>query len=310
MAHYTQGKDGPEADASEVTAKARVRTRFAPSPNGALHLGHAYAAMRAHDFVRERGGEFLLRIEDVDGVRSRPELVEAIFADLTWLGLDWDGDVLFQSSRLAAYDAALERLKARGLVYPCFCTRSQIAAAGAQPGPDGLVYPGTCRSRDEAERGRRMRNEPHAWRLDMARALAETGPLVWHDLEAGDQPARAELFGDVVLARKDAPASYHLAVTLDDAHQQISHVVRGRDLFAASHVHRLLQALLGLPVPLYLHHDLLAGPDGRKLAKSEGAAALAALREAGADGAALLDNLRKNHLPSGICRVHASYSLP
>jgi len=293
-----------------VTAKARVRTRFAPSPNGALHLGHAYAACHAHDFARERGGEFLLRIEDIDGVRSRPDLVEGIFADLTWLGLDWDGDVLFQSSRLAAYDEALERLKARGLVYPCFCTRSQIAAAGAVQGPDGLVYPGTCRALGEAERGRRMAGEPHGWRLDMARAIAETGALVWHDLEAGDQPARPEVFGDVVLARKDAPASYHLAVTLDDAHQQISHVVRGRDLFAASHVHRLLQALLGLPVPLYLHHDLLAGADGRKLAKSEGAAALAGLREAGADGAALLENLRNNHLPSGISRVHASYSLP
>lgn len=287
-----------------------VRTRFAPSPNGALHLGHAYAAMRAHDLARQLGGEFLLRIEDIDGVRSRPELVEAIFADLRWLGLDWDGAVLFQSSRLAAYDAALTLLKARGLVYPCFCTRSQIAAAGAQPGPDGLVYPGICRSLSEGERERRMASEPHSWRLDMARAMAEVGPLTWPDLEAGEQPARPELFGDVVLARKDAPASYHLAVTIDDAHQSISHVVRGRDLFDATHVHRLLQALLGLPVPRYLHHALLAGPDGRKLAKSEGAAALAVLRDAGADGPALLDNLRKNRLPTGISWVHASYSLP
>ncbi|MFN3820512.1 tRNA glutamyl-Q(34) synthetase GluQRS [Blastomonas sp.] len=293
-----------------MTDHAPVRTRFAPSPNGALHLGHAYAALRAHDLARDLGGEFLLRIEDIDGVRSRPELVEAIFADLRWLGLAWDGDVLFQSSRLAAYDEALEQLKAQGLVYPCFCTRSQIAAAGAQPGPDGLVYPGTCRSLSAAERERRMANEPHCWRLDMTRGVAETGPLVWHDLEAGDQPARPELFGDVVLARKDAPASYHLAVTLDDAHQQISHVVRGCDLFDATHVHRLLQALLGLPTPHYLHHGLLAGPDGRKLAKSEGAAALAVLREAGEDGPALVENLRKDRLPSGISRVHASYSLP
>lgn len=287
-----------------------MRTRFAPSPNGALHLGHAYAAARAHDVARAAGGAFLLRIEDIDGVRSKPELVEAIFADLRWLGLEWDGEVLFQSSRLQAYDAALAQLKARGLVYPCFCTRSQIAAIGAKPGPDGLVYPGTCRSLGEAERARRMGSEPHCWRLDMARALAETGPLVWHDLEAGEQPARPELFGDVVLARKDAPASYHLAVTLDDAHQCISHVVRGRDLFEASHVHRLLQALLGLPTPLYLHHDLLAGADGRKLAKSEGAAALAALREAGEDGPGLLENLRNNHLPAGISWVHASYRAP
>lgn len=287
-----------------------VRTRFAPSPNGPLHLGHAYAALRAHDVARAAGGEFLLRIEDIDGARSRPELVEAIFADLTWLGLHWDGAVLFQSSRLDAYDAALEQLKARGLVYPCFCTRSQIAATGARQGPDGLVYPGTCRTLEAAAREQRMANEPHCWRMDMARAIAEAGPLSWCDLEAGEQPARPELFGDVVLARKDAPASYHLAVTLDDAHQRISHVVRGLDLFDATHVHRLLQALLNLPVPHYLHHALLAGSDGRKLAKSEGAAALATLREAGADGPALLESLRKNHLPTGISWVHASYSLP
>lgn len=287
-----------------------MRTRFAPSPNGALHLGHAYAAMRAHDLARQMGGAFLLRIEDIDGVRSRPELVEAILADLSWLGLEWDGEVLFQSSRLAAYDAALEHLKARGLAYPCFCTRSQIAAAGAVQGSDGLVYPGTCRALGDDERVRRMADEPHAWRLDMAAAIAQAGALSWHDLEAGEQQARPELFGDVVLARKDAPASYHLAVTLDDAHQQISHVVRGCDLFEASHVHRLLQALLGLPTPLYLHHDLLAGSDGRKLAKSEGAAALAVLREAEEDGPRLLENLRKNHLPAGISWVHASYRAP
>jgi len=287
-----------------------MRTRFAPSPNGALHLGHAYAACQASDLARQLGGAFLLRIEDIDGVRSRPELVEAIFADLRWLGLHWDGDVLFQSSRLAAYDAALAELKARDLVYPCFCTRSQIAAAGAQPGPEGLVYPGTCRALSAEERIERMANEPHAWRLDVARAQAQTGPLIWHDMAAGEQVAKPELFGDVVLARKDAPASYHLAVTLDDAHQQISHVVRGRDLFLATHIHRLLQALLDLPVPLYRHHRLLAGADGRKLAKSEGAAALAALREQGVDGPALLENLRQGALPSGISWAEPSYSVP
>ncbi|MBL0967327.1 tRNA glutamyl-Q(34) synthetase GluQRS [Blastomonas sp. UPD001] len=287
-----------------------MRTRFAPSPNGALHLGHAYAAAQAHDLARQLGGAFLLRIEDIDGVRSRPELVEAILADLRWLGLEWDGDVLFQSSRLAAYDAALAGLKARDLVYPCFCTRSQIAAAGAQPGPEGLVYPGTCRALSIGERADRMAREPHAWRLDVRRALAQTGALVWHDMGAGEQAARPALFGDVVLARKDAPASYHLAVTLDDAHQQVSHVVRGRDLFLATHVHRLLQALLGLPVPLYRHHRLLAGSDGRKLAKSEGAAALALLREQGVDGPSLLENLRKGLLPSGISWAEPSYSLP
>lgn len=287
-----------------------MRTRFAPSPNGALHLGHAYAAMQAHDLARQLGGAFLLRIEDIDGVRSRPELVEAILADVRWLGLDWDGDVLFQSSRLAAYDTALAELKARGLVYPCFCTRSQIAAGGAQPGPEGLVYPGTCRALSDAERVDRIAREPHAWRLDVGKALEQTGALVWHDMAAGEQVAKPALFGDVVLARKDAPASYHLAVTLDDAHQQISHVVRGRDLFLATHVHRLLQALLGLPVPLYRHHRLLAGADGRKLAKSEGAAALAGLRVQGVDGPSLLENLRKGLLPSGISWAEPSYSVP
>jgi len=287
-----------------------MRTRFAPSPNGALHLGHAYAACQAHDLARQLGGAFLLRIEDIDGVRSRPELVEAIFADLRWLGLDWDGEVLFQSSRLAAYDVALAGLKARGLIYPCFCTRSQIAAAGAQPGPEGLVYPGTCRALSDGERADRMAREPHAWRLDVGKALEHTGVLVWHDMAAGEQVAKPELFGDVVLARKDAPASYHLAVALDDAHQQISHVVRGRDLFLATHVHRLLQALLGLPVPLYRHHRLLAGADGRKLAKSEGAAALAGLRAQGVDGPSLLENLRKGLLPSGISWAEPSYSVP
>lgn len=286
-----------------------MRTRFAPSPNGALHLGHAYAACQAHDLARQLGGAFLLRIEDIDGVRSRPELVEAIFADLRWLGLDWDGEVLFQSSRLAAYDAALAELKARDLIYPCFCTRSQIAAAGVQPGPEGLVYPGTCRALSDAERADRMAREPHAWRLDVGKALAQTGALVWHDMATGEQVAKPALFGDVVLARKDAPASYHLAVTLDDAHQKISHVVRGRDLFLATHIHRLLQALLGLPVPLYRHHRLLAGADRRKLAKSEGAAALAALREQGVDGPSLLENLRKGLLPSGISWAEPSYSV-
>ncbi len=284
-----------------------MRTRFAPSPNGALHLGHAYAAACAHDLARDLGGAFLLRIEDIDGARSRPELTEAIFADLRWLGLAWDGAVLFQSSRLAAYDAALEQLKSRGLVYPCFCTRGQIAAAGAVQGPDGLVYPGTCRALDAAERAERLASEAHSWRLDMARAVAETGPLTWHDLNAGEQLARPELLGDVVLARKDAPASYHLAVTLDDAYQRISHVVRGSDLIAATYVHRVLQALLDLPVPHYLHHGLLAGADGAKLAKSAGSPALAAMRAAGVDGPALLENLRKGHLPAGISWAQSSY---
>ena len=284
-----------------------IVTRFAPSPNGLLHIGHAYAAMQAHDAARAGGGRFLLRIEDIDGTRSRPELVEAIVDDLQWLGIAWDGPPVFQSERLNLYEAALARLSGMGLLYPCFCSRADIARAVAgrpvEVGPDGPVYPGTCRALDEATRARRMKQEAHSWRIDMARAMALAGPLTWQDAIAGAQDARPELFGDVVLARKDAPASYHLAVVVDDADQQVSDVVRGRDLFAATHVHRLLQALLDLPRPRYRHHGLLAGADGRKLSKSENAPSLAAMRDVGADGPALLPDLRKNRFPAGISLI-------
>jgi glutamyl-Q tRNA(Asp) synthetase len=280
-----------------------VVTRFAPSPTGRLHLGHAFSAIQAHDFARARGGGFLIRIEDIDGTRSRSEHVEAILADLCWLGLDWDGDVVFQSGRLDLYQAALDELKARGLAYPCFCTRAEIAreieAAGSAPhGPDGPIYPGTCRSLSAAERVARM-GKPHAWRLDMAKAVAATGPLAWHDELAGIQIADPARFGDVVLARKDAPSSYHLAVTVDDAAQGVTHIVRGTDLFAASHVHRVLQALLGLPTPVYRHHALLTDAAGNRLAKRHGAPTLEALRLAGVDGRALADDLRTGRLPTG-----------
>lgn len=285
----------------------RLATRFAPSPTGRLHLGHAFSAIQAHDVARERGGRFLLRIEDIDGTRSRPEHVQAILDDLAWLGLEWNGDVTFQSQRLDLYQAALDRLKAAGLVYPCFCTRAkiarEIAAAGSAPhGPDGPVYPGICRGLSDEERATRMA-EPHAWRLDMERALAAaatvTPMLAWHDEIAGSQIAEPATFGDVVLARKDAPSSYHLAVTVDDATQGVTHVVRGRDLFAATHVHRLLQALLGLPTPVYRHHPLLTDADGRRLAKRHGAPSLESLRLSGVDGPALADDLRRGVLPSG-----------
>ncbi|MFM6951463.1 MAG: tRNA glutamyl-Q(34) synthetase GluQRS, partial [Novosphingobium sp.] len=248
-----------------------IRTRFAPSPNGPLHLGHAYAAIVAHDLARARGGEFLLRIEDIDGTRSRAELVPEILADLEWLGLRWDGPVVFQSARLDSYAAAAERLKTMGLIYPCQCTRAEVLAAAHQQGPDGPVYPGTCRGRVVDPAGA-------AWRLDMAKAIAHAGPLDWLDALAGPQLARPEQFGDIVLLRKEAPASYHLAATLDDAADGITLVTRGQDLFAASHVHRLLQALLGLPVPTWHHHLLLCEADGRKLAKRRGSPALADLR--------------------------------
>lgn len=274
-----------------------VRTRFAPSPNGLLHLGHAYAAVVAHDLARQRGGEFLLRIEDIDGTRSRAELVPEILADLEWLGLEWDGPVVLQSERLAGYQAAAGRLRAMGLLYPCQCTRAEVSAGANETGPDGPIYPGTCRARE-------VRPEGAAWRLDMAKAVALAGPLEWHDELAGPQVARPELFGDVVLVRKEAPASYHLAATLDDAADGVSLVTRGFDLFASTHVHRLLQALLGLAAPVWHHHALLCEADAkghlRKLAKRRGSPALADLRKAGDDGRALAERLRESRFPAGL----------
>ena len=281
----------------------RAVSRFAPSPTGRLHLGHAYSAILAHDYARERGGCFLLRIEDIDPGRSRAEHVDGIIEDLAWLGLAWDGEIVFQSERLQIFAEALSRLKAQGLVYPCFCTRSTIAAeiaasASAPHGPDGPPYPGTCRRLAPEERARRAAAEPHAWRLDVGAASAVAGPLYWHDGDTEVQ-AEPEAFGDLVLARKDAPVSYHLAVTVDDAAQGVTDVVRGRDLYAATDVHRLLQALLGLPTPLYHHHPVLMDAEGRRLAKRHGAPTIASLREAGADPADLVAELRAGRLPAG-----------
>jgi len=278
-------------------------TRFAPSPTGRLHLGHAYSALQAHDHARRHEGTFLLRIEDIDPGRSRPEYVDGIIEDLDWLGIMPDGEIVYQSERIPLYADALERLKAIGLVYPCFCTRSAIAAeisasASAPHGPDGPIYPGICRTLTDAERTRRMAQEPHAWRLDMAAAIAEAGPLEWLDGDIA-VPARPELFGDVVLARKDAPTSYHLAVTVDDGAQCVTDVVRGRDLYAATHVHRLLQALLGLPTPIYHHHPLLIGADGQRLAKREKAPTICSMRADGVDPERLVEDLRTGHLPYG-----------
>jgi glutamyl-Q tRNA(Asp) synthetase len=262
-------------------------TRFAPSPTGRLHLGHAYSVLLAHDFARRRNGAFRLRIEDIDGSRSRPEHVATILDDLRWLGLEWDGAVVFQSHRFPAYAQALDQLRDMGLLYRCYCTRAEIAAASlSAPHGGEPVYPGTCRAIRDHDPDR-----PHCWRLDMAAAVARTGALTWrdHNETIAADPLAA---GDVVLARKDAPASYHLAVTIDDAWQGVTDVVRGRDLFAATHVHRLLQALLALPTPDYHHHDLLTGPDGTRLAKRHDAPTLATLREAGIDGRKLADDLR------------------
>ena len=269
-------------------------TRFAPSPSGPLHLGHAYAAWFAWRAAREAGGRFLLRIEDLDQGRCRPEHEAAILDDLAWLGLQWDGPVLRQSARFGAYAEALAGLRARGLAYPCFCTRKEIAAeiagAGAAPhGDEGPLYPGTCRRLEAEERDRRLaEGRPHAWRLDARRALAATGPLTWRDRRLGERPVDPARFGDVVLARKDAAASYHLAVVLDDAFQGVELVTRGLDLAPASAVHRLLQALLGLPVPLWHHHALITDAEGRRLATRDRAQSLASLRAAGAQPATVL----------------------
>jgi len=262
-------------------------TRFAPSPTGRLHLGHAHSALFAHRRAQAAGGRFLLRIEDIDPTRCRPDFIAGILEDLTWLGLEWDGAVRRQSEHMDAYRAALDRLDAAGLIYPCFCTRAEIRAeierAGAAPhGPEGALYPGTCRSLTPAERGARVADGvPYALRLAMDLAAAEAGPLAWRDRAAGLQQARPERFGDVVLARKETPASYHLAVTVDDALQGVTLVTRGQDLFEATHVHRLLQALLDLPVPEYEHHALIRDAEGRRLAKRDEAPTLAGLRAGG-----------------------------
>lgn len=273
--------------------------RFAPSPNGFLHLGHAFSACLNFDLARQTGGRFLLRIEDIDGTRCRPEFEAAIFEDLAWLGLDWHAPVARQSERLAAYRAALARLDALGLLYPSFESRADLARlvaererAGPWPrDPDGApLYAGSARMMHADERARRIASgAPYALRLDMAAALARM-PDELPFAETGSGPngqtgsviAAPAAWGDVVLARKDIPTSYHLAVVVDDAAQGISHVVRGQDLFAATSIHRLLQELLHLPTPTYRHHPLIMDAHGRKLAKSTRSTALRALRAAGA----------------------------
>lgn len=272
-----------------------IVTRFAPSPNGSLHLGHAFSAIVSHDLAREADGRFLLRIEDIDGPRSRPELADEFRRDLEWLGLEWD-EVAPQSQRLESYRAAAARLRDERLLYPCRCSRTEIAAAATMMGDDGPVYPGTCRGADVAP-------QDAAWRLDAEAALARTGPLMWSDRLAGDQwvePGEDDAPGDVVLVRRDLPASYHLAATLDDAADGVTLVTRGADLFGATHVHRLLQAVLDLPVPRWHHHALLTDDGGRKLAKRRGSPSLADRRRSGENGRALADLLRRRHLPAGI----------
>ncbi|MGH7014759.1 MAG: tRNA glutamyl-Q(34) synthetase GluQRS [Stellaceae bacterium] len=263
-----------------------VVTRFAPSPTGHLHLGHAYAALLAHGVARERGGRFLLRMEDIDRGRCRAEFAAAIADDLAWLGVAWDGGVRAQSEHLDDYRAALTRLDRLGLIYPCFCTRAaikaELASSVAAPHDAPPVYPGICRGLSEDERRARIaQGVSYALRLNVAAAQARTGPLFWEDEIKGPVEAAPTLHGDVVLARKDAPTSYHLAVTVDDALQGVTLVTRGEDIFAATDLHRLLQALLGYPTPRYRHHKLLIDAAGKRFAKRDRAVTLRGLRAIG-----------------------------
>lgn len=256
-------------------------TRFAPSPTGELHLGHALAAKVAWEEARAGGGVFLLRLEDIDLSRCRESYVAAMKEDLRWLGFSWPEPVWRQSGRMEIYAAALRRLRDLDLLYPCFCTRQEIAAAASAPqGPEGPVYPGTCRALPESERIERMASgAAYAWRLNAERAMRRAGKLTWHDRRHGTFPVDLGGLGDVVLARKEVPVSYHLAVTVDDAAQGVTLVTRGEDLLPATHVHRLLQCLLELPVPEWLHHGLVRDENGRRLAKRDAARSLRHLRE-------------------------------
>ncbi len=271
-----------------------IRTRFAPSPTGRLHLGHVLAAKVAHDLARDAGGTFLLRHEDIDSSRLREEFYQGIEEDLKWLGLTWDGEALRQTSRRAAYEAALESLRGRNLVYPCFCTRREIqeewARMGAAPqGPEAPVYPRTCRYLTADERSGKIHSGiAYAWRLDSAFASKIAGPLVFQDLRFGAIPVNPDLLGDVVLARKDIGTAYHLAVVVDDAFQEITHVTRGEDLLSSTHIHRLLQVLLDLPQPAYLHHRLVLDENGKRLAKRSESLSIATLREDGMSPAEVL----------------------
>ncbi|TAE77173.1 MAG: tRNA glutamyl-Q(34) synthetase GluQRS [Verrucomicrobia bacterium] len=276
---------------------SRTITRFAPSPTGQLHLGHAFAAKVAHDLALGSDGSFLLRFEDIDHTRVRTEYYDAIEDDLRWLGLDWQPPALRQSARTHAYATALETLREIGVAYPCFCTRREIEEevarmTSAPHGPEGALYPGTCRKLTADEIAARLQQGAQAaWRLDATRASSLAGALTFNDLQHGIHRVDATLLGDVILARRDIGTAYHLAVVVDDAFQQVTHVTRGEDLLPSTHVHRLLQAMLGYPEPLYLHHRLVTDENGVRLAKRHDALSLRSLREQGARPSELLSRL-------------------
>jgi glutamyl-Q tRNA(Asp) synthetase len=280
-----------------------IVTRFAPSPTGGLHLGHAFSAILGHARASQAGGKFLVRIEDLDQTRSRSEFVDAIFDDLRWLGLDWAEPVLVQSQRAAAYDDALAHLRRRGLVYPCFCTRSDIAAALQAPHGVEAHYPGTCRTLTDDPR--RRATTPHSWRLDAAKALSLAELPSWAELDGTQFTSSRADFDDIILARKDAPTAYHLACVVDDAASGVTLVTRAADLRASTPIQRLLQMLLALPEPSYLHHPLVAHADGRRLAKRDLAPTLAAMRQGGTDGTALARDLADGKLPLGFGFIDA-----
>ncbi len=284
-------------------------TRFAPSPSGPMHVGHLLAALQARRLADAHGGRCLLRIEDIDSRCHDPKWTALLHEDLAWLGLVFDGEVLVQSQRFGLYAVVLERLRRLGLLYPCFCTRTEIRAQVADLGRAphatlGYLYPGTCRHLPpERVQERLARGDAHAWRLDMQRVQDLIGCPLWHDLRRGTQRCVPTLYGDVVLARKEFPASYHLCVVVDDAAQGVTHVTRGEDLFDSTHIHRALQAVLGLPVPLYCHHGLLRDNAGKRLAKRDGARSLASLRAEGYTPAHLMESLQRALAAGGVWQV-------
>ncbi len=278
-------------------------SRFAPSPTGRLHLGHAYSAVIGHEMALENSGRFLLRIEDLDETRSRPEFVEAIFEDLNWLGLGWSDPLFVQSQRSSTYEAALDELRGKKLVYPCFCTRSDIAAALEAPHGSLINYPGTCR--DLADDPDRRAAMPHSWRLDAAKAVKIAGLPTWTELDGRRFESAREDLDDVILARKDSPAAYHLACVVDDHESGVTLVSRGADLRSSTPIQRLLQKLLDLDEPTYFHHPLVAHGGGRRLAKRDLAPTLDAMRRNGVDGRDLAKDLAAGKLPLGFTFMEA-----
>lgn len=286
-----------------------VITRFAPSPSGPLHVGHLLAALQARSLADAHGGRCLLRVEDIDTRAQHPEMLKLMYEDLAWLGLCFDGEVMVQSHRFGVYAEVLEKLRHMGVLYPCFCTRTEIKTQLAEMGRAphatlGYQYPGTCRHLSPDEAAERIASgAAHAWRLNMQRVQDLIGCPQWHDLLRGTRRCVPSDFGDVVLARKEFPASYHLCVVVDDAEQGVTHVTRGEDLFDATHIHRAIQGVLGLPVPIYCHHGLLRDNAGKRLAKRDGARSLASLRAAGYTPQMVMESLQTALSNGGIWNI-------